>query len=333
VIGFLLRRLAQAALSIVVAVSLIFLAIRILPGNPLLAQFGQHADPEAMARLREEQGWNRPLPVQLVDFFWELATTGSLGHSIARSHTSVSEELTQHVPATIELSLAALLIALPLGITLGIAAAVWRNRWPEFLCTPSSLIGVSVPVFFLGICLKAVLTGMPSSNQLPLGTDFQSVTGFVLPEALLRARFDVFVQGLRHICLPAIALSSIPLAIVARITRSSMLEVLSADYVRTARAKGGTAWRVVLRHAFPNASVPVANIAGLQIGLLLSGAVLTETVFNWPGLGKYIVKAVQESDYVVVQGCAILVAVIFVAMNLLVDVLHLWLDPRLRSPS
>ncbi|MEQ8788553.1 MAG: ABC transporter permease [Pirellulaceae bacterium] len=331
-IGFLLRRLAQAALAIVVAVALIFLAIRVLPGNPLLTQFGQHTDPEQMAKIREEQGWNRPLPIQLVDFFWELATTGSLGNSIARSHTSVSEELAQRIPPTIELSIAALLIALPLGVALGVAAAVWRNRWPDFLCTTSSLIGVSVPVFFLGICLKALLTGMPSSNQLPLGTDFQSMTGFVLPEAILRGRFDVFVQGLRHLCLPAIALSSIPLAIVARITRSSMLEVLSADYVRTARAKGGSAWRVVLRHAFPNASVPVANIAGLQVGLLLSGAVLTETVFNWPGLGTYIVQAVQDSDYVVVQGCAFVVAVMFVTMNLLVDVLHLWLDPRLRSP-
>lgn len=330
-IAFLLRRLAQAALAIVVAVSLIFLAIRILPGNPLLAQFGQHTDPEQMAKIRAEQGWDRPLLVQLGDFFWEVATTGNLGNSIARSHANVSEELARRIPATIELSIAALLIALPLGVALGIAAAVWRNRWPDFLCTTSSLIGVSVPVFFLGICLKAVLTGMPSSNRLPLGTDFQSASGFVLPEALFSGRLDVFLQGLLHICLPAIALSSIPLAIVARITRSSMLEVLSADYVRTARAKGGSAWRVVLRHAFPNASVPVANIAGLQVGLLLSGAVLTETVFNWPGLGTYIVKAVQESDYVVVQACALVVAVLFVAMNLMVDVLHLWLDPRLRS--
>ncbi len=329
-IGYLLRRVFQAAVTIVVAVSLIFIAIRVLPGNPLLSQFGQHADPAQMEQIRHEQGWDRPLPVQLLDFFWQAITTGNLGNSVARSHASVSDELARRIPATIELTIAALIIAIPLGIALGIAAAVWRNRYPDFLCTTASLLGVSIPVFFLGIVLKAIFTGMPTSNRLPLGFEFDTTTGLIVLDSIIQMRFDVTAMALQRLCLPALALSSIPMAIIARITRSSMIEVLSADYVRTARAKGASTWRVVMRHAFPNAAVPVANIAGFQIGVLLSGAVLTETVFNWPGLGRYIVKGVEESDYIVVQAGAIVIALMFVVTNLIVDLLYMWLDPRIR---
>jgi peptide/nickel transport system permease protein len=159
---------------------------------------------------------------------------------------------------------------------------------------------------------------------------FDPITGFYLLDTLLQSRFDLFTTALRHLCLPAVALSSIPTAIIARITRSSMLDVLDADFIRTAKAKGASAWRVVLRHAVPNAALPIVNIAGFQIGLLLSGAVLTETVFDWPGLGQYIVKAVPESDYVIVQAGALLIAGIFVSANLIVDLLYVWLDPRIR---
>lgn len=332
-IQFIARRLLQASVTMLVAVSLVFMAIRILPGNPLLSRFGQHIDVEQMERIRAEQGWNEPILVQLGDFFWHVASTGDLGRSIARPTEDVGEMLRERkLPATVELTLAALAIAVPLGTGAGIAAAVWRNRFPDYACMVGSLIGVSVPVFFLGICLRAVFTEMPTSQRLPPDViGFQQITGLYLIDTLLRGEFDLFLAAANHVCLPALALSSIPTAIIARITRSSMIEVLSADYVRTARAKGSSAWRVVLRHALPNASVPIANIAGFQVGLLLSGAVLTESVFDWPGMGKYIIDAVPDSDYVVVQAGALTIAAIFVITNLLLDIIYVWLDPRIRS--
>ena len=330
-IHYLLRRLFHAIITIVVAVSLIFIAMRVLPGNPLLAKFGQHPDAEQMQRIIEQQGWNRPILVQLGSFFWQVITTGDLGDSIARSNENVSAELARRIPATIELTLMAIFIAVPVGVGAGIAAAVWRNRWPDRACMAGSMIGISVPVFFLGICLRAMFTGMPIGFRLPaFVVDFEPLTGFYLLDTLLQGRFDLFVTALQHLCLPALALSSIPTAIIARITRSSMLDVLQVDYIRTAHAKGASPIKVVLRHALPNAAAPIVNIAGFQVGLLLSGAVLTETVFDWPGMGKYIVDAVRENDYVIVQAGALVIAGVFVAANLVVDLLYVWLDPRVR---
>ncbi len=329
---FLLRRIFQACLTMFVALALVFIAIRILPGNPLLGRFGQHVDLEQMEQIRHEQGWDEPVLVQFGHFLWQLTVSGDLGHSIDNTLVDVGEELRRRIPATIELTLAAMMIALPLGIGAGVAAAVWRNRFPDYFCMMGSLLGVSIPVFFLGICLRAIFSGMPTSQRLPqeVMLDFEPLTGFYMVDTMLRGRIDWFFASMRHLCLPAVALSSIPTAIIARITRSSMLEVLSEDYIRTAKAKGSSAWRVIWRHAFPNAAVPIANIAGFQIGLLLSGAVLTETVFEWPGLGKFIIDAVPNSDYPIVQAGAMVVATIFVFTNLALDVLYAWLDPRIR---
>lgn len=333
-IAYVMRRLLQASVTLVVAVSLVFIAVRMLPGNPVLARFGQHVDPRQVERLRVEQGWDRPILTQLGEFLWQVATTGSLGESLARSNENVGEELGRRIPATIELTLAALTIAIPVGLAAGVAAAVWRNGWIDYACMTGSLLGVSVPVFFLGICLRAAFPGMPPGFRLPHWVlDFEPLTGLYAVDTVLRGRWDLFLLALQHLCLPAIALSTIPMALIARVTRASMLEVLSADYVRTARAKGARSWRQVWRHAFPNAAVPVTNIVGLQTGLLLSGAVLTETVFDWPGLGKYIVDALLVNDYVVVQAGGIVVAALFVSLNFLLDLLHLWLDPRLRHVS
>lgn len=333
-IAFVLRRLFQSIATLLVAVSLIFIAVRMLPGNPVLSRFGQHVDPAQVERIRIEQGWDRPVLTQLVEFFRQVATTGSLGESLARNNENVGEELRHRVPATIELSLAALLLAVPIGLTAGVAAAVWRNGWVDYVCMTGSLLGVSIPVFFLGILLRAAFPGMPPGFRLPHWVlDFEPITGLYLVDTLLRGRFDLWLLSVKHICLPALALSSIPMALIARITRASMLEVLSSDYVRTARAKGASFSRQVWRHAFPNASVPIANIVGLQTGLLLSGAVLTETVFDWPGLGKYIVDALLVNDYVVVQAGGIVVATLFVTLNFLLDILYLWLEPRLRHAS
>jgi peptide/nickel transport system permease protein len=323
----------HAAVTLVVAVALVFIAMRSLPGNPLLTRFGQHPDAQQIEQLREEFGWNRPVLVQLGEFFWQVATTGDLGRSLARTNVSVSRELRQRIPATIELTAAALLLAVPLGIAAGIAAAVWRNRWPDRLSMAASLVGVSIPVFFLAIVLRSVLTGLPTSQRLPVLAlmEFEPLTGLFVLDTLLRGRLDLFGLAIQHLLLPAVVLSTVPMAVIARITRSSMLEVLSADFIRTARAKGASLWRVVLRHALPSAAVPVTNIAGLQVGLLLSGAVLTETVFDWPGLGQYLAEAViGNKDYVAVQAASIVIAAMFVTLNLVLDVVYVWLDPRIR---
>lgn len=326
-------RLAQAAAAWLLAVVLIFLAIRWLPGNPLFARFGQHPDIVQIEQLRKDYGWDRPMVVQIGEFLWGLVTTGDLGKSLARSHVSVSAELRERVPATIELTLAACLIAVPLGILAGVIAAMYRGRFPDYMSMAGALLGVSIPVFFLGMVLRGVFTGLPTSQRLPTHVfDFHSITGLYLVDTLLRGRPDLWLAAARHLILPALTLSSVPTAIVARITRSCMLEVLSADFIRTARAKGASTWRIIWRHAFPNAAVPVTNIAGLQIGLLLSGAVLTETVFDWPGLGQYVAAAVvRDRDYVAVQAAAIFIAGMFVVLNLLLDLAYLWLDPRIRG--
>lgn len=329
-IGFLARRLLLSLVTLLIAVSLVFVAVRLLPNNPVLARFGQHAVPERVAEEMHKQGWDQPVLVQLGRFLRQVLTSGDLGKSFIRPTESVAQGLSRKLPATIELALAALLVAVPLGIAAGSAAAVWRNGWPALVCMSGSLLGVSVPVFFLGICLMSVFSQMPTGLRLPATADFQSRTGFVVVETLLAGRIDLFLAALKHLCLPALALSSIPMAIIARVTRNSMLQALAADYIRTARAKGGSRWGVVLGHALPNAAVEVSNIAGFQAGMLLSGAVLTETVFSWPGLGRYLVEGVKDSDYAVVQGGALVVAAMFIGMNLLLDLLHAWLDPRIR---
>lgn len=332
-IGFLLRRLLQAVVTIVVAVTLVFIAVRVIPGSPLRARFGQHPNQAQIEALEAKYGWNKPIYVQLGQFFWQLATTGDFGQSLARTSVNVNSELKQRLPATIELTAVACLVAIPLGITMGTLAAVFRGRFADRGLSILALLGLSIPVFFLGLVLRSIFTGLPTSQRLPPVAFFQfePVTNLYLVDTLLRGRFDLFLQAFEHLLLPALVLSTIPTAIIARITRASVLETLSADYIRTARAKGASLVRVVLRHALPNAAVPITNIAGLQVGLLLSGAVLTETVFDWPGLGQYLADAViRDKDYVAVQAAAIVIATMFVAINLLIDVLFVWLDPRVR---
>jgi peptide/nickel transport system permease protein len=322
-------------LTVLAAVVFVFFAVRLLPGNPILARFGQHPVPERIEAAMEAQGWNRPLAVQLGDYLWGVFVEADLGRSLVRPIESVSEELAARFPATIELALASMAIALPLGLLAGVAAAVWRNRWPDYVCMSGSLLGVSVPVFFLGICLMSVSelalgNYFPIGRRLPIGAEYEPLTGFIVLESFVRGDWALWGEALRHLFLPALALSSIPAAVIARLTRSSMLEVLGADFVRTARAKGASRVRAVVRHALPNAAIPIANIAGLQASSLLTGAVLTETVFSWPGVGTYLVGAVQENDYTVVQGSMLLVAAIFAIANLMLDMLYARLDPRVR---
>ena len=221
--GYLLRRFGHALATIFVAVTLVFLAMRALPGNPLLARFGQHPDIKTIEKMRREQGWDRPVLVQLGQFFWQVATTGDMGKSLARAHVDVSRDLRERVPATVEPTAAALVLAIPLGIAAGAAAAVYRNRWPDRLSMALSLIGVSIPVFFLAICLREVITVLPTSKRLPDEVDFETLTGLLLIDTLLRGRPDLFLVACRHLLLPAVVLSTVPMAVIARITRSSML--------------------------------------------------------------------------------------------------------------
>lgn len=330
--SFLFSRLLQAALTLIVSVTLVFLAVRIVPGNPLVSRFGQHPDLEQMEKLRKEYGWDQPLYKQLGDYFYKFATTGDLGESFVRGGSRIDVELRDRVPATIELTLGALALALPLGLLVGIVAARWPRSWSDHLAAMISLVGVSVPVFFIGMLLRSYFSGMPTSQRLPATAfDFEPITRFMLVDTLLRGRLDLFWQAILHLCLPVAALSTIPTAVIARVTRASLLEAMNEDYIRTARAKGASMLRTIMRHAFPNAAVPIVNIAGLQIGMLLSGAVLTESVFSWPGLGKYLTDAVQDRDYPVVEAGAIVVAAIFVGLNLLLDAAYAWLDPRIRK--
>jgi ABC-type dipeptide/oligopeptide/nickel transport system permease component len=324
---FLAWRLAVCVPTTLVAVSIVFVGIRMIPNNPILARFGQHAVPEQVAAEMSRHGWDRPLYEQLWSFVVSFVRHGDLGESFFRNE-SVTAGLARVFPATLELTVAALVLALPLGIATGVVAAIWKDRWPDRACMAGSLIGISVPVFFVGICLIYALSDMPTGRRLPPGAFFDRTTEFVVIESLVRGNWHVFAMAIRHLCLPAIALSTIPTSMVARIARGSMLEVMDADYIRTARAKGNPRWRVVLRHALPNAAIPIAEISGLQTGQLLAGAVLTETVFSWPGLGQYMVHAVEQSDYNVVQGTTLVIATLFVLVNLTIDLLHCVLDPR-----
>lgn len=328
--AMLVRRLAQAVVTMMIAVLAIFVAVRVLPANPVIAQFGQHAVPEKIEKEMEERGWNKPLWQQAISFVGQMAQ-GNLGESFARPGEKISSRLSQAVPATLELTFAAMLIAIPLGVTVGTIAALWRNSWPDWISMAIALLGVSIPVFFLAICLIVAFPSMPTGYRLPPGMFHDLHTEFYFFESLFTGQFQLAAISARHLALPAIALSTIPLAVVSRVTRNSMLEVFDADFLRTARAKGASLLRVIVRHAFPNASLSVLNIVGFQLGMLLSGAILTETVFNWPGLGRYVVDAIRDYDYSVVQACALVLAGIFVTLNLTLDVLFLIFDPRLRE--
>ncbi len=328
--AMLLKRLAQAVVTMFIAVIAIFLAVRALPANPVIAQFGQHAVPEKIEKEMEERGWNKPLWQQTLSFVGQLGS-GDLGESFARPGEKISSRLSQAIPATLELTFAAMMLAIPLGIFIGTLAALWRGAWPDWISMALALLGVSVPVFFLAICLIAAFPAMPSGLRLPPGTFHNLRTEFYFFESFLTGNWQLAAMSARHLILPAIALSTIPLAVISRITRNSMLEVLDSDYLRTARAKGASLTRMIARHAFPNASLSVLNIVGFQFGMLLSGAILTETVFNWPGLGRYVVDAIRDYDYSVVQACALVMAAIFVTLNLTLDILFLFLDPRLRD--
>lgn len=330
--NYILRRLVHTIPVLLGVATVVFLAVHLIPGDPAVALAGEKASAQEIEQMREALGLNRPLPEQYVEFLGNAATL-QFGHSI-RSGQDINSELLANFAPTIELSIAALVIALAIGLPAGIVAAIHRHSPIEYVTMVFSLVGISMPVFWIGLMLiywlGARLALFPLSGTVSTTIEVPTVTHFYTIDGLLSGNPIAFFDVLWHLVLPAITLSTVTTAIVVRMARSSMLEVLSMEYLVTARAKGLRDQAVVLHHALKNALIPVVTIVGLQFGALLSGAVLTETVFGRVGIGRYIVAAITSRDYPVVQATVIVVAVFVVMINLIVDVIYAVLDPRIR---
>jgi peptide/nickel transport system permease protein len=329
---FVVRRLLLLVPILLGLSILVFLWIRALPGSPAESLLGEHATPQAVAQIRHQYGLDKPLYVQYWDYLKTIGS-GNLGTSIATTRT-VTYEFQHRFPATIELALGAMLFALVFGIPLGVQSAKKYGSWFDRSSLVASLIGISIPIFFLGLILKYIfavrLHWLPSIGREDVLATRKHPTNFYLLDAIVEGDPGAFWDTIKHLILPAIALGSIPLAIVTRITRASVLDVQNEDYVRTARAKGLPPRIVQRRHILRNALLPISTIIGLQTGLLLSGAVLTETVFAWPGVGSWLKDAIFNRDYPVLQGGILFLAVVFVVVNLLVDISYAIINPRIR---
>lgn len=329
-IRYAVRRIAILVPTLLGVSIVVFGILRLLPGDPAQAMVTESASAEQVAAIRERLGLNRPLYVQYVLWLGQVLR-GDLGLSI-RTSIPVAEEIARKLPATIELSAAALLIGGVFGVLLGVLAAIRRNSVADYGAMIVAVVGVSMPVFWLGlmaIYLFAVnLQWLPPSSR---STEPIVVrTNFYLLDTLLAGDLASFGDVLRHLLMPATVLATGSLAIIARQTRSAMLEVLHQDYVRTAWAKGLNEGAVISRHVLKNALMPVVTVVGLQVGTLLGGAILTETVFSWPGMGTLVVEAIRARDYPLVQGAILMLAGLFVVVNLMVDLSYAWLDPRIK---
>lgn len=331
-ISYIIKRLL-ALIPVLVGVALVvFLIIHLIPGDPAQTMLGERASPEAIEHLRESMGLNEPLYMQFYDFFRDLLR-GDLGRSIM-SNNPVANEISLRFPATLELSFFAIIFAVVVGIPAGIFAATHQNSLFDNFSMLVALIGVSMPIFWLGlmfIWLFAVILGwLPPSSRLSVGIELDYITNLLVIDSIIQLNWTALKDVLSHLVLPSIALGTIPMAIIARMTRSSMLEVLKQDYIRTAYSKGLQDRVVVYKHALKNAFIPIITVVGLQFGVLLGGAVLTETIFSWPGLGKYLVDAIYARDFPVVQGGILFFAGTFVLVNLLVDISYAAIDPRIE---
>jgi ABC-type dipeptide/oligopeptide/nickel transport system permease component len=331
-LSYIIKRFLGVIPVLLCVSMLVFGFLRLIPGDPALVMLGERATPANIARVREQLGLDKPVYEQYLTFLSN-ALRGDLGRSVLRQEP-VTQEILRRFPATIELALAAMLFAMIVGIPAGVISAVRRGTWFDGSSMLVALTGVSMPIFWLGLMLiylfAVVLHVLPTGGRLDAGTQLTPITNLVLVDSLLAWNLPVFFQGLRHLLLPALALGTIPMAIIARMTRSSMLEVLGQDYIRTAQAKGLKERTVVVRHALRNAWLPIITVVGLQVGILLSGAILTETVFSWPGIGRWLVDAIYARDYPIVQGVTLVIALIFVVVNLSVDILYALVDPRIR---
>jgi ABC-type dipeptide/oligopeptide/nickel transport system permease component len=355
-IRFVLRRILASIPVLLGVVTVVFILVRVVPGDPCRAALQERANPTSCFAFNQRFGLHEPLPVQYAIYMRDLLT-GNLGESI-RTGQPVTEVLVERLPTTVELTVYALLFAIVVGMTLGIISAYKRNSPADVGTMMLANLGVSIPVFVLGlvlaftfgVLLRDTAFALPPTGRLSPGFRFESIAiawgvpGLAGPprtildflsnmytvNGLLTLQFNLFIDALRHMILPAVALGTIPMAIIARMTRSSLLEVLGQDYVRTARAKGMPPRTVLFRHGLRNATLPVVTVIGLSVGGLLSGAVLTETIFGLTGIGRTVFESITGNDYIVIQGIAVLVALIYVIVNLVVDISYGFLDPRVR---
>lgn len=311
---------------------IVFAIIHAIPGNPAQVILGQRATKEAIATLTEQLGLNRPWYIQYGDYINALLH-GDLGISL-RTRGPINAEVWPYLAATLELTIVAMLIAIIIGVNAGIISAWFSRSWFDYGAMVFALIGVSMPIFWLGLMLQwafAIDLGwLPTTGREDARDPISAITNIYLLDTIMQGRFDQFVVVLKHIILPASALATIPMAIIARMTRATMLEVMKSDYIRTARAKGVSMFWVVYKHSLKNAVIPVLTIIGLQTGLLLGGAILTETIFGWPGIGRYLYDAIAYRDYPVIQSGILIIAAIFVLINLVVDLLYVFVDPRIK---
>ncbi len=330
--AYTIRRILMLVPVLIGMSLIVFFLIRAIPGDPAQIILGQQASKEAVAQLRDTLGLDEPWYVQYFIYMKDLLT-GDLGNSI-RTHAPISEEIWPYFAATLELSLFAMFIAVVIGVNAGIISAWFQNSWFDYVAMLLALIGVSMPIFWLGLmeqwAFAVEFRWFPTSGRESILNPVDSITNLYIIDTIIQGRFDQLQTVLRHLTLPGLALATIPMAIIARMTRSSMLEVMRSDYIRTARAKGLRMFWVVYKHSLKNAFIPVLTVIGLQMGLLLGGAILTETIFSWPGIGRYIYDAIGFRDYPVIQSGILVVALVFVTINLLVDLLYAAIDPRIK---
>ncbi|WP_121020433.1 ABC transporter permease [Helicobacter vulpis] len=330
--SFILKRVLWTIPTLFGVTVIVFAMVHLVPGDPALVILGEHASKESVEALREQMGLNKPLLEQYFLYINHIFH-GDFGKSLMSGEPVISEFL-QRFPATIELSLSALVISIVLGLFAGILAAIKRYSFFDYTSMSVALAGVSMPVFWLGLMLVYVfsvkLGWFPSYGRLSDDFYLDGPTGFYLIDSLLAHDYGAFIDALKHLVLPSIALATIPTAIIARMTRASMLEVAKEDYVRTAKAKGCSPFRVVVIHTLRNALIPVTTLVGLMLAGLLGGSILTETTFAWPGVGKWMVNALNQRDFPIIQTSSLIVAVIFIGANLVVDILYAFINPRIR---
>ena len=334
---FLVDRLVRLVLVLIAITVVSFLFMQAIPGDPVALRLGEHATAVEIAHLRDSLGLDRPWFVQMALYLGAVAR-GDLGQSLFDAQP-VAQKLAQYFPATMELTLSAMLFAIVVGVPAGVIAAVRHRSAVDALTMSAALLGVSIPVFWLGWILVYLLAVLPSqhgidlfpiSGRITVTSFVPARTHLVVVDALIAGNGRAALDALWHLVLPAVTLGTIPLAIVAKITRSGMLDVLSSDYIRTARAKGLGQRAVVVHHALRNALIPIITVLGLQTGLLLGGAVLTESVFAWPGVGRLAFQAISNRDMPLINGCILLFATVFIVVNAAVDLLYAVANPRIR---
>ncbi len=335
-VKYILQRVLLLIPTLLGVLTIVFFMTALSPGDPARVMLGERANAQQLEQLREELGLNKPLGEQYL-IYLSRSIRLDFGKSI-KTGRPVMEEIREHLPATVELALVAMFLATSLGIVIGVLSAVKQNTWLDYSAMVGALTGVSMPVFWLGLVMIMIfsvgLGWFPTGGRMEVRLFFQPITKFFIIDGLImlfREGDPAYLKSaLQHIVLPAIALGTIPLAIIARTTRSSMLETLRQDYVRTARAAGIHERRVIFRYALKNALLPVLTVVGIQFGLLLAGAILTETIFAWPGIGRWIYAAISARDYPAVQAGVIVVSTVFVLINVIVDILYSVVNPKIR---